>query len=193
LFINFYQAFSKQKPNVFVQYVSGTEVYTAPANQFTISKQVEQDWFSQMRALAKTKTGLVRLNTETKTYQVNTDSELWPDKLPKSPEEMIDFLKDLGITFTMADYLKLRKAKKAGELTETAFKGIEREALKAGVTAERAIQICCERGWVGFNAEWVQAKPQKQSFQDSREAAARTAFGSLLNNQFQVEKVIDHE
>jgi len=93
----------------------------------------------------------------------------------------------------LADYLKLRKAKKAGELTETAFKGIEREALKAGIDAERAIQICCERGWVGFKAEWIQAKPQKQSFQDSREAAARTAFGSLLTNQFQVEKVIDHE
>lgn len=93
----------------------------------------------------------------------------------------------------LADYLKLRKAKKAGELTETAFKGIEREALKAGITAERAIQICCERGWVGFNAEWVQEKPQKQSFQDSREAAARTAFGSLLTNQFHVEKVIGDE
>jgi len=93
----------------------------------------------------------------------------------------------------LADYLKLRKAKKAGELTETAFKGIEREALKAGIDAERAIQICCERGWVGFKAEWIQAKPQKQSFQDSREAAARTAFGSLLTNQFQVEKVIGDE
>lgn len=92
----------------------------------------------------------------------------------------------------LADYLKLRKAKKAGELTETAFKGIEREALKAGINAERAIQICCERGWVGFKAEWIESKP-KQSYQDSREAAARTAFGSLLTNQFQAEKVIDHE
>ena len=108
LFINFYQTFTKQKPTALVQYVTGTEVYTAPANQFTITKQVEQDWFSQMRALAKTRNGLVTLNTETKTYQVNTKSELWPDKLPKGPEEMLPFLKDLGITFTMEDYLKLK-------------------------------------------------------------------------------------
>lgn len=108
LFINFYQTFTKQKPNVIVQYVVGTEVYSAPANQFTINKQVEQDWFSQMRALAKTRTGLVRFNSSTETYQVNASSELWPTKIPKGPEEMIDFLKNLGITFNIEDYLKLK-------------------------------------------------------------------------------------
>lgn len=108
LFINFYQAFTKQKPNALVQYVVGNEVYTAPANQFTITKQVEQDWFSQMRALAKTPNGLVRFNGETKTYQVNTKSPLFPTVLPKTPEEMTNFLKDLGTTFTMEDYLKLK-------------------------------------------------------------------------------------
>lgn len=108
LFINFYQIFTKQKPNAVVQYVVGSEVYTAPANQFTITKQVEQDWFSQMRALAKTRNGLVIFNKDSKTYQVNTASELWPSKLPKGPEEMIDFLKNLGITFNMDDYLRLK-------------------------------------------------------------------------------------
>jgi len=117
LFINFYQAFTKQKPNALVQYVVGNEVYTAPANQFTITKQVEQDWFSQMRALAKTRNGLVRFNAETKTYQVNTDSPLFPKTLPKTPEEMINFLKDLGITFTIEDYLKLKSEPQSGEQT----------------------------------------------------------------------------
>jgi hypothetical protein len=117
LFINFYQTFSKQKPNAVVQYVVGTEVYSAPANQFTISKQVEQDWFSQMRALAKTKTGLVRFNGPTETYQVNTDSKLWPENVPKTPEEMLNFLKDLGITFTMEDYLRLKSEPQSGEQT----------------------------------------------------------------------------
>jgi alkylated DNA repair dioxygenase AlkB len=112
LFINFYQTFTKQKPNAVIQYVIGNEVYTAPANQFTITKQVEQDWFSQMRALAKTRNGLVRFNSETKTYQVNTSSELWPEKLPKDPEEMINFLKNLGVTFNMDDYLKLKSTQR---------------------------------------------------------------------------------
>ena len=117
LFINFYQTFTKQKPNAVIQYVVGNEVYTAPANQFTITKQVEQDWFSQMRALAKTRSGLVRFNSPTKTYQVNTDSELWPEKLPKDPEEMLSFLKNLGVTFNMDDYLKLKSATQSGEQT----------------------------------------------------------------------------
>ena len=112
LFINFYQTFTKQKPNAVIQYVVGNEVYTAPANQFTIIKQVEQDWFSQMRALAKTRNGLVRLNSQTKTYQVNTASELWPEKLPKDPEEMLNFLKNLGVTFNMDDYLKLKSTQR---------------------------------------------------------------------------------
>lgn len=61
----------------------------------------------------------------------------------------------------LSDFLKVRKAKRAGELTETAFKAIEREAKKAGVTVERAIEICCLRGWVGFNAEWIESTKEK--------------------------------
>jgi len=94
----------------------------------------------------------------------------------------------------LSDYMKIRKAKKAGELTETAFKGIEREALKAGITTEQAIQICCERGWVGFKAEWfVDKQKTKPSFQDNREAAARTAFGSLLDHYMIEEKAVGNE
>lgn len=52
------------------------------------------------------------------------------------------------------DFLKTRKAKKA-PVTDTAIKGIEREALKAGVSLEQALKTCCERGWTGFKAEWL--------------------------------------
>lgn len=55
----------------------------------------------------------------------------------------------------LADYLKVRKAKKAGELTETAFNGIVKEAAKVGLSAEQALEICCRRGWVGFNSSWI--------------------------------------
>lgn len=36
-------------------------------------------------------------------------------------------------------------------------------------------------------------KTTPKTYQDSREAAARTAFGSLLNKPVQIERVIDHE
>lgn len=53
----------------------------------------------------------------------------------------------------LADFLKIRLAKKA-PLTETAIKGIRREAEKAGLTLEQAIEVCCELGWQAFNAGW---------------------------------------
>jgi uncharacterized protein YdaU (DUF1376 family) len=52
------------------------------------------------------------------------------------------------------DYLKIRKAAKK-PLTETALKGLQREADKAKLSLLQAIQICCERSWIGFKAEWI--------------------------------------
>lgn len=54
----------------------------------------------------------------------------------------------------LADYMKVRKAKKAGPFTETAIDGMEREALKAGVSISEAVRACAEYGWQGFNAGW---------------------------------------
>lgn len=52
------------------------------------------------------------------------------------------------------DFLEVRKAKKA-KWTETALKGLQREASKANMTLEQVMQMCCERGWAGFKAEWA--------------------------------------
>jgi hypothetical protein len=55
------------------------------------------------------------------------------------------------------DFKKLRTAKKS-PLTQTALDGITREAAKAGLPLATVLEMCCERGWVGFKAEWVQEK-----------------------------------
>ena len=55
------------------------------------------------------------------------------------------------------DFLSIRKAKKS-PMTETALKGIEREAKKAGWSLEKAISECVTRGWQSFKAEWVKEK-----------------------------------
>lgn len=54
---------------------------------------------------------------------------------------------------TWSDFNAVRKAKKA-PLTETALKRIRQEAKKAGISLEAALQVCCERGWQGFKADW---------------------------------------
>lgn len=57
------------------------------------------------------------------------------------------------------DYLKTRKAK----LTGTALKGLRREAGKAGLSLQAALEMCCERGWRGFKADWLQSKQDIRS------------------------------
>lgn len=59
-----------------------------------------------------------------------------------------------------SDFLALRKANKS-PLTETALKGIKREAVNAGMTLEKVLQLCCARGWRGFKAEWVTEEVKK--------------------------------
>jgi uncharacterized protein YdaU (DUF1376 family) len=58
------------------------------------------------------------------------------------------------------DYLKIRKAAKK-PLTDTALKGLVREAGKANKTLNEALVICCERSWLGFKAEWLKGDVQQ--------------------------------
>jgi hypothetical protein len=55
------------------------------------------------------------------------------------------------------DFLLIRKAKNA-PMTETALRGIEREAKKAGWSLNMAIAESVSRGWQSFKAEWVKEK-----------------------------------
>lgn len=55
---------------------------------------------------------------------------------------------------TAADWLALRKAKKA-PVSQTVITRIWFEAEKAGMTMEATLALCCARGWQGFEAKWV--------------------------------------
>lgn len=78
-----------------------------------------------------------------------------------------------------ADYMEVRRAKKAGKFTATAAAGIAREADVAGVTVERAVQACCEYSWIGFRADWFaerRASARSAPPQHKHAAAARAIF-----------------
>lgn len=55
------------------------------------------------------------------------------------------------------DYIKLRKGLKA-PVTETAIKGLAKEAALAGMTLQQVMEICCQNGWRGFKASWMKEK-----------------------------------
>lgn len=72
-------------------------------------------------------------------------------------------LLEIGVSLPIAeDWLKVRQAKKAAN-TETAFKGIQREILKSGLSADECIRIAVERSWQGFKAEWLNNQRSAQS------------------------------
>lgn len=76
----------------------------------------------------------------------------------------------------VADFKQLRKQKKAA-ITVTAMAKIKAEAVKAGMTLEAALRVCCSRGWQGFEADWVLPKAG--------------ASGSANGDKFQVAN-LDH-
>ena len=85
----------------------------------------------------------------------------------------LDLLADFGITGQLADdFIVLRKAKKA-PITETALKGYQSEADKAGISICEAVAIAIKRNWQGFNASWDwrdeklrTSQAQKMSFEE---------------------------
>lgn len=98
-----------------------------------------------------------------------TENTITPPK--KSPSE--NLLSEIDPQIA-ADFLAIRKAKNL-PLTKTAFHGIEREAEKLGYSLEKALTICCERGWGGFNASWVLKgeKSLNNKDQEKKEATER--------------------
>jgi len=97
-----------------------------------------------------------------------TKQEVQPVKEPKNttPDGVSDAV--------WRDYIKLRNSRKS-PMTETALRGIEREAQKAAVSLETALSICCARGWTGFKAEWMNKESPK--YQPAQLGAARAIFG----------------
>lgn len=75
------------------------------------------------------------------------------------------------------DFLAVRQTKKA-KMTQTALNGLLREAKKAMIPLEDALRICCERGWAGFKASWIDEHfKHNHKPQDKNLAAARAIFG----------------
>jgi len=93
------------------------------------------------------------------------------------------------------DFVQQRKAKKAA-ITETAIKGIEREANKAGISLNAALQEICARGWTGFKAEWYTKEKQsnepawaKQNREWFESATGRVAEKDIFDMETNVTRI----
>ena len=95
--------------------------------------------------------------------------------------EGLALITDKGVNEQVAkDFIAVRKSHKA-PLTMTALGRIEREAVKAGLTLEQAVCLCAEKGWRGFEAEWLTNSTQSMhsSKPSIKDVPKHTAGGVL--------------
>lgn len=82
---------------------------------------------------------------------------------------------------TASDWLILRKTKRA-VVTKTALAMVVRESASAGLSLGDALQICCERGWAGFKADWITQQNASiaapRGGRNDRSGAAAAVFGN---------------
>ena len=97
------------------------------------------------------------LPTQSDGYATRDPLPITQDPLPKTHKKNTVATPD-GVTDSVwQDWISLRKTKKAA-VTQTAIDGIAREAKKAGVSLQVALETCCARGWTGFKADWLAEK-----------------------------------
>ncbi len=98
--------------------------------------------------------------TNTSSYQVHTS--VHDNSTPQPPrgsarKRAPDLRPEDVAEQVWADWCALRKSKKAA-VTATALEGIRREAKRAGLTMQQALETCCANGWQGLKAEWLTGK-----------------------------------
>jgi uncharacterized protein YdaU (DUF1376 family) len=79
----------------------------------------------------------------------------------------------------LSEWKGVRKAKKAGAITEMVWKAIIREAGKANLTTDEAITLCIERSWASFRADWINENKKRENYNDKR----ANTIGNLTGNR----------
>lgn len=100
------------------------------------------------------------------------------DVVDKAPGKRALLSCPAGVDETVwQDFAALRKAKKS-PLSATALQGIEREAVKAGLSLEAVLSMCCSRGWAGFKAEWLNKTGATST--PTKNGAAMASYGTIF-------------
>lgn len=101
-------------------------------------------------------------NADACVESVATAKQKKPTLAKQRKQDALQLLADHGVDGQLAlDYLAVREDRKARTLTQTAIAGLEREAVRAGLTLAQAVTVCVERNWAGFNADWLHSSGQQ--------------------------------
>lgn len=103
LFIQFFNTFTRQKPDALIQYTSEEgDVYTGPANIFTTVKQTVDSWVDNMKVLGKAPGNLISYDKAKKVYKI--DTAVIKKLSIKKSTDMLDFLGKIGVEFSIGTY-----------------------------------------------------------------------------------------
>lgn len=97
---------------------------------------------------------------------------------PRTKNQVISatsLLASFGIEGQVAKDFVILRNKKDAPITETSMTRMKNQAAKAGVSMQEAAEICIERNWQGFNAEWYGEKPKQIQKQVITEAEINRA------------------
>jgi hypothetical protein len=110
LFVSFYQVFTKQKPEGFIQFIDDKEVYTGSANQASLVKQIAEEWKENMKLLSEDPAAIVKFDFQKGLYKVDKSSDKWKSANISSPQGMVSFLSDIGIDFPLEAYNRIKSS-----------------------------------------------------------------------------------
>jgi hypothetical protein len=106
LFTNFYQVFTKQRPDALAMFMDGNNVYTAPANQASAIAATRSEWIENMKTKAEQPGSIINYDEKKRVYTVKKE-----DYNIKTPQDKIEFLGQLGIEFPMSIYNNVKNKK----------------------------------------------------------------------------------
>jgi hypothetical protein len=127
LFINFYQVFTKQKPDAIIQYLDNNfQTYSGLARQMSASESLKDEWIEDMQSLSTDPTSIVKREVSSQSYNVDMSVD-YPIGVPS---EMISFLAKLGIDFPITTYNRLTTRKQKDDFAD-ATSGIKQSLKKS--------------------------------------------------------------
>tara|TARA_R110002167_G_scaffold38362_4_gene119492 strand:+ start:1658 stop:2155 length:498 start_codon:yes stop_codon:yes gene_type:complete len=144
--------------NEFFQFEEGTGWINPRADEEILKYQGKLETASR----AGKASAQARMNKSSTPVQLNKKQET----IPVTNKQIKIQKPDLVSEEVWDDFVKHRRNVKA-PLTETALKGITKEASKAGVTLESVLTLCQVRGWRGFKAEWIEKTKGERDYKET--------------------------
>lgn len=135
LFSSFMQTYTKQAPEILVQYLRDNNRYTSAANLSKVSQVVEDRWIANMLTIAGVKNSIITYDKTNKQYILNPEVKLaQPNK-----ETQLDFLKALGVDFDERSYNRLSEDQQVefGEAVQRVY---------TDITTDKVLKLRKEKG-----------------------------------------------